>query len=187
LVNWDKTYKIFNDKILQIIGEVSDNNYCDRDAESEIKKDDLDYVFNKIDNFKSKHFIEDIIENVNTFFGKNDISIKQWSNKNVRIQLLTTVRKLSESSIDSEDSSDSDESNNYVPYDNDYAIIYGDSSTFLILSNYGRHPSIYHPSFIFGNSDGSTYENAVFYYFNLDELKEYFKSKTLEYIFEQTH
>jgi len=24
----------------------------------------------------------------------------------------------------------------YIPYDNDYAIIYGDSSTFLILSNY---------------------------------------------------
>jgi len=54
LVNWDKTYKIFNDKILQIIGELSDNNYCDLEGETEIKKDDLDYVINKIDNFKSK-------------------------------------------------------------------------------------------------------------------------------------
>lgn len=180
LVNWGKTYKIFNDKILQIIGEVSDNNYCDLEGETEIKRDDLDYVFNKIDNFKPKHFIEFITEDKETLLGKVDLLIKQWSNENARIQLLMTMIKESKESDESEE-------DNYNPCDNDYAIIYGDSSTFLILMNYGCHPSVYYPSFAFNNSDGSTYEDAVYYYFELDELKEYFKAKTLEYIFEQTH
>jgi hypothetical protein len=131
LVNWNKTYKIFNDKIKQIIGEVSDNNYCDHDAEIEIKRDDLDYVFNQIDNFKSTHFYGDILEDEKTLLGKDNILIKQWVNKDARIQLLMIMRKSSE------ESSDSDEFSNdsYIPCDNDYAIIYGDSSTFLILVN----------------------------------------------------
>jgi len=91
LVNWEKTYKIFNDKIKQIIGEVSDNNYCDLEAKIEIKRDDLDYIFNKIDNFRSTHFTEIFMEDANAFLGKVNILIKQWSNKNARIRYLYSL------------------------------------------------------------------------------------------------
>jgi len=181
LINWEETEGIFNDNLRNIIKEISDNNYCDHEVDGEVQKDYLDDVFRRIDNFKYEKFDKYVVKNGETLMGKEDILIKQWSNKDARIQLLVY--------LDKETSNYEDEIYciNDEEYDDGYAIIYGDSSTFLILANYGCHPFIYHPSFTFDNSDGSTFEDPSYFSYNLDELKAFFKEKALEYLFNQSH
>jgi len=84
----------------------------------------------------------------------------------------------------------SNDSEIYVPaegYDYGYALIYGDSSTFLIILNYGAYPFVYHPSFTFQNTDGSTFEKFSPYFLSVSGVKKFFKNKTLEYLFYQSH
>lgn len=186
LINWDNTIQIFNDNINDIIGEISDNNYVDREIDTEVKKDYLDDVFKRVDNFKYKKYSKVFTKNEETLVGKKDILTKTWSNKEASIQLLVFLDDEL-SNYDNEDYCVKDCNDDDYDYDDGYAIIYGDSSTFLIISNYEGHPSVFTPSFTFNNTDGSTFEDNSYFDYNLNELKHFFKQKTLEYLFNQCH
>lgn len=178
LIDWSETHGVFNDELHYIIGEISDNNYCDHEIDNEVQKNYLDDVFTKIDDFEIDHFSRYLMENTETLMGKEDILVKQWSDGHKHIQLLIILDK---------DNSDYDNEIYTETDDYGYAILYGDESTFLIIGNYGCHPFVYHPSFVFGNSDGSTFEDSQCQFFNLNELKSFFKEKALEYLFDQSH
>ena len=178
LINWGETRRIFNDQLNCIIAEISDNSYCDHEAYSEIKEDYLDQTYQNVNKFQYKKYSQNFSENCKTLMGKEDILTRQWRDGNTRIQVLIILNK--------EESSHNAEI--YVPAeDYDYAIIYGDLSTFLIVSNYGCHPFVHHPSFNFDNSDGSTFEDHSLLSLSFKDIKKFLKSKTLEYIFDQCH
>lgn len=180
LIDWCETALIFNDGLKYIIGEISDNNYCDFEVKDEVKEDHYDDVFNKIDNFIPKKYNKFVCDNQFTSMGEEDILVRAWNNNNARLQLLTILDK---------EKSDN-EMELYVPVegcDSGYAIIYGDESTFLIVGNYFAHPFVYHPSFAFSNSDGSTFEDCRYDLLNFKQIKNILKRRALEYIFEQVH
>ena len=181
-INWRETSGLFNDNLGYVMEEISDNNYLDDAVNGEIKEDYLDDVFRRINNFQFDKFNQNLEKDVETFAGEKDILIKQWSNGNIRMQLLMILDKeksLSDGLM-------------YTPgegydYGYGYAIIYGDSSTYLIVGSHTWQPFVYHPSFTFDNSDRSTIESPSYSDLNFEELKIFFKRKTLEYIFNQCH
>jgi hypothetical protein len=178
LINWSETHGVFNDELHYVIDEIPTNNYCDHEIDKKFTKDFFNDVFQKLDDFEIDHFSRYLMENTETLIGEEDILVKQWYDGPKHIQLLLILDK---------DNSDYDNEIYTVLDDSGYAILYGDASTFLIVGNYGCHPFVYTPSFIFGNSDGSTFDDSPCQFFNLNKLKNFFKEKALEYLFDQTH
>jgi hypothetical protein len=180
LIEWTETQGVFNDELYYVIDEVSDNSYFNNNINEEIKKDYLDDVFQRIDNFRCKRYFKDYGVNVETLLGEEDILFKNWIDGNTQIELLIILDK--EKSCD--------DSGYYVPAkgnNSGYAIIYGDSTTFLIVGCHGGKPFVYHPSFTFNNTDSCTFEDSLENLFSLNKLKTFVKKKALEYIFEQSH
>lgn len=184
LINWKETHEIFNDNLYPITGEISDNNYYyDSDDEKNteeinegIKRDYLDDVFEKIKNFKPERFGYFVSKNVDTTMGNKDILTKQWKNGTAGIQLMIFLNE--------EKSENDDEI--YDPDENcGYAVIYGDSSTFLISGSDGRDHFVYHPSFTFNSIKGLNYQDPSNFIFELDDVKRFFKWSTLDLIFKR--
>lgn len=180
-IDWKETSGVFNDNLCHVLDEISDNRYLDY-VDGEIKEDYLDDVFQRINDFQFDKFNQYLEKDVDTFAGEKNISIKQWSNGNTRMQLLMILDK--EKSLNDGLMYTSDD---WFDYGFGYAIIYGDSSTYLIVGNHTWQPFVYHPSFTFDNSDRSTIEDPLYEILNFEELKIFFKRKAIEYIFNQCH
>jgi len=145
LINWRKTYQIFNDidKIKDIIGEISDSFYFDNEVKEEVKRDDLDYVFKQLDNFNpdSEEYLCKDVEKIETTMGQEIINIRGWGNGNERIQILQIldnryyycykINKI----YDSEDSIDSEEIYDHYKFHTSYKLDTPEKIQYYIKTN----------------------------------------------------
>lgn len=178
LIKWENTHEIFNlgSEPFNITPNIP-NGYCDDEINNQVPTNYFDSIFQIIDAFKPLKY-QYYLRVVPTDMGDQSAMLKQWSNKNARLQFwITTSEPASYLNF------------NPDPYimETGWAIIYGDANTFLIVGNVNSHPFVMTPTFTFDNSHGSTSENFDFPSLNLEQVKYLLKTKAPEYVFNASY
>ena len=176
LIKWENAHTIFNvGSQMNTITPKVPKGYSDREIEGKVSRNYYDLIFQSIDGFKFDRY-QYYLRVVPTNTGEQSALMRQWSNKDTRLQFWITT---SEPNL-------TNEVNPYI-MNSGWAIIYGTPTTFLVVGNNGSHPFVMAPDFTFDNSDGSTDEDVDFPILNFDQVKYLLKSKVIEYVFNQIH
>jgi len=161
LIKWENTYTIFRlGSQENTITPKIPNTYVDKEINGKVILEDLDYIFQSIDEFKSDVYQYKLMV-VPTDMCDESTLFKQWTSGHNQLQCWIS--------------------------NNGWAIIYGTTNLFIIVGNNESHPFVITPTFSFNNSDGSTSEDIDLPSLNFDQVKYLLKTKTVEYIFNQRH
>lgn len=164
VVNWDlienymEVFPSMNDVIFAF--KVNGNRYCDKEINEQLPNLSLPN-FNVTTWSQNPQVIEFQVPSYSGYI--NGICLKWFENPNNRIEFI------------------------YLGYD-DWIFIIQQDKKFLASAILGCHPAVFTNTFLFANSDGSTFINMnPRDYLNANQLLEYMIKLTHDFLYHQIH
>lgn len=159
LLKWDSMDRIFEDT--DAYHPRIPEGYSDHEIDGKVNPSSFNPIFAELAAFQPEDYTFEL-KRIETILSRECALIRKWSSADSKLYFYIT--------------------------NEDFAIVFGTPTTFLIVKNQHSHPAVLTPQFTFDNSDGSTdIDVTLFPEFTLIQVKQLLREAALEYVFDQGH